>query len=183
MARTNIDTSDLDDAKENITELEERLDSDIQAVVSQLSSTMHAKIMQQIDVVGLSNRNDTKPDQPDLFGSFDRETISPNKHWRITSDAPHALAHEEGADPHPITPDTAGAIAFIPENQGKYHYKFWGEGEYSEYVVFGGVMHPGAEGKNYILRAQRLWDQKAEDDLRSVTQRNIVSSGFKPSTQ
>lgn len=192
----------LVDLAADLEEMRTRLDEDLYAAVNVATREFKLDIQGNLIDTGLStNENDTKPNQPDLSDSFTFKRPSRGR-WMITSDAPHANAHEKGTrggSDITIKPEDGELLSWVPENPSDYPtpdevlqstdegYVYqdaenvtWYDPEEGR-VFSTGVEHPGVEPSKYIFRASAKYEYKLSVRLRNISALAIMNSGFKPS--
>jgi hypothetical protein len=162
--------------------LERKVPSAVEDEVDALIESIEDKIVQK----GLVGDPSDKPGQPPLVASF-KESSSGSSRWTIYSTAEHAMALEEGADPHRIEPKNAVMLSWVPENPSDYPKKGDPDRGKTYYdpdsgMVFStGVDHPGNDEYAYITEAQAAWAPIAHVQIEESVKDAIVEAGFKPS--
>lgn len=180
MVNIEIDPSELDNANDNLSDLVETIKTEAESLQRELASEMidfiEASIRMNFDDVR------TRDDQTSLLDAFktfpNGESVLITTSW---SDADHARPLESGVPPHPIRPnDPDGALAFQPENVGDYPKSVQVGGGY---VRLGGVewkpdKSETAAGYEYVLEAQREWEEPAKMKINDSLQDAIKDAKF-----
>jgi len=179
---------EIREAQAALLQLDQNIEFSVNSAVDESVDNLIGDIERVINEMGLVGDPSDKPGQPPLVSSF-KSQGSGSGEWLIYSTAEHAMAIEEGADPHPITPNASGTLlSWIPENPGDYPSKkpdetvpggTWYDPEKG--VVFStGVQHPGNDGYGYIDQAQTQWWRFAQPKIGAAVDRAIITSGFRP---
>jgi len=173
--------------KGQIQKLDSSIEDNVKDEVENQAENLVDDIESTIKSMGLVGDPSDKPGQIPLSESFTVRGVE--EKLVVTSTAPHASAIQSGADEHPITPNDATLLSFVPEDSSKYPQKSPEDGEYplgtwydpEQGVVFStGVMHPGNDAYNYMGPAQMKWWQFAQPEIRASVKRSIIGAGFKP---
>lgn len=187
MGSVNIDTSELDDALDNLEALEQNAKAQGLAFGQKAAQVLFRKILTNIKRIFRGAHGNRKPEQDQLLESFDLRLGTTRA--IIESSAEHAMALEQGASPHEITPDTAdllaipasdlsfgaygGAIAELDDVSG---------GEAGNYLLTESVDHPGNGAYKYVYISQLQWAETyLKPNLPREMRRAITRSGFTPS--
>jgi hypothetical protein len=177
--------------------LEKTLEQSLPETISAVNETFVSDIKSNLARKGLAdNENDTKPGQPDLADSF-KLRRNTRTNWTVLSDAPHAVAHEEGTKSgsgYSIEPDQQEVLSWIPENVGTYPTREEVAVTEDGYVPSGtwydpedgriystGVEHPGVSRQRYIRSAQSTWSRNMHVTLRNNIANQIMAAGFRVS--
>jgi len=179
MANVSIDASEMSDTSNKFLRLIAHASSDSPELSGDLAELLVDDITTQVYKTFRSTGADDKVQVP-LGESFYSFTFGNST--TITSRAPHSKVLEKGATEHPIGPDKAGAISYIPENPGDYPDELMDNGRFT--------MIPGepvqwkpdksATGYGYVEEAQENWKDSLDKRLtigRHVG-RSIRKAGF-----
>lgn len=181
-----VDTSEIDEAIASVEALGETIPIQTRKTVEDEVDNLVDAIQRNAEAKGLR-------DTGELIASFD-SAPSGGSRWTIWSSAEHAMPLEEGASPHPITPDDARLLAWEPESSGDYPtmktaealsmHSSGGDAPNAWYdadagMVFSvGVSHPGNEAYHYIRDAQTEWKPIAMIQVSNAVDTAIRAAGF-----
>lgn len=132
----------------------DELDRRLELAVSRLRAKLSQLISHHSRLLQVHVKKNAPVDTGELRNSIERAHAGLQA--MVYSTADHAKPIEFGADPHEITPDKAGALAFFWEKVG-------------EHVVFAQVDHPGNKPHRFMRRAiDQQWPQIEQSAKRVV---------------